>query len=212
MDCSAPKQSKLLGFFLGEVCCVIIRRIAALAASVRELPLDTFGIPVMNDPAIENAAEGLVPRVMAKRVDVERYLRAVGARHRRLITLTIIAAALATLLTASAAFGGQPLAQWLTDTFALSTPSWRILCAVAALCSLTAAVATQLHTSKNYLEHIARAQKAKASLEILEVAIALNHLDHHQATSEYLKIIETTSFIEPAAAVPTWPASPPASS
>jgi hypothetical protein len=45
--------------------------------------------------------------------------------------------------------------------------------AVAALCSLTAAVATQLQTSKNYVEHIARAQKAKASLEMLEVAIAL---------------------------------------
>src|SRR5918998_6823126 len=102
----------------------------------------------MNDPTIENAAEdagdGLMSRVTAKRVDVERYLRVVGARHHRLVTLTIIAAAIATLLTASAAFGGKPFADWLTATFALSTPSWRILCAVAALCSLTAAVATQL--------------------------------------------------------------------
>jgi hypothetical protein len=170
----------------------------------------------MNDPAVGNAAEdagdGLIPRVLAKRADVERYLRAVGARHHRLITLTIITAAIATLLTASAAFGGKPFADWLTATFALSTPSWRILCGVAALCSLTAAVATQLQTSKNYLEHIARAQKAKAGLEMLEVAIALNHLDHHEATSEYLKIIETTSFIDPARAAPTWPASPTASS
>ena len=170
----------------------------------------------MNDPAIENAAEnaddGLIPRVRAKRVDVERYLRVVGARHHRLVILTIIAAAIATLLTASAAFGGKPLADWLNETLALSTPSWRILCAVAALCSLTAAVATQLQTSKPYVEHIARAQKAKASLEMLEVAIALNHLGSHEATSEYLKIIEATSFIEPAGAVPAWPASPPASS
>jgi gamma-glutamyltranspeptidase len=166
----------------------------------------------MSNPAIGNAGDGLLPRVTTKRADVERYLRAVGARHHRLITLTIIAAAIATLLTASAAFGGKPFADWLTATFELSTPSWRILCAVAALCSLTAAVATQLQTSKNYVEHIARAQKAKASLEMLEVALVLNHLDHHAATSEYLKIIETTSFIEPAAAVPTWSASPPASS
>lgn len=170
----------------------------------------------MNDPAVEKAAEdpgdGLIPRVSAKRLDVERYLRAVGARHHRLITLTIVAAAVATLLTASAAFGGEPFAEWLTTTFALSAPSWRILCGVAAVCSLTAAVATQLQTSKNYMEHIARAQKAKAALEMLEVSIALNHLDHHEATSEYLKIIETTSFIDPAAAVPTWLASPPASS
>jgi hypothetical protein len=116
----------------------------------------------------------------------------------RLVTVTIVAAAIATLLTASAAFGGKPLADWLTETFALSTPSWRILCAVAAVCSLTAAVATQLHTSKNYVEHIARAQEVKASLEMLEVAIAFSHLNEHEATSEYLKIIENTSFIEPA--------------
>jgi hypothetical protein len=163
----------------------------------------------MNDPAVRNAEsadDGLLARVLAKRADVERYLRAVGARHHRLVTLTIFATAIATLLTASAAFGGKRMADWLNETFALSTatPSWRILCAVAALCSLTAAVATQLHTSKNYVEHIARAQKAKASLEMLEVALVLNHLDHHEATSEYLKIIETTSFIDPASPVPTW--------
>jgi hypothetical protein len=170
----------------------------------------------MNEPAVGNAGEdagdGLVPRVLAKRADVERYLRAVGARHHRLVTLTIVATAIATLLTASAAFGGKRLADWLTEIFQLPTPSWRILCAVAAVCSLTAAVATQLHTSKNYVEHIARAQKAKASLEMLEVSIALNHLNQHEATSEYLKIIENTSFIEPASIVPTWPAGPTASS
>jgi hypothetical protein len=160
----------------------------------------------MNDPAVGKAAEdagddggnALSPRVLAKRAEVEQYLLAVGARHHRLVTVTIVAAAIATLLTASAAFGGKPLADWLTETFALSTPSWRILCGVAALCSLTAAVATQLHTSKNYVERIARAQEVKASLEVLEVAIALNHLDPQEATSEYLKIIENTSFIEPA--------------
>ena len=163
----------------------------------------------MNNPAVEKAADdagddagnGLISRVLAKRAEVERYLRAVGARHRRLVTVTIVTAAIATLLTASAAFGGKPLADWLTETFALSTPSWRILCAVAAVCSLTAAVSTQLHTSRNYEQHISRAQEIKASLEMLEVAIALKHLDQHEAASEYLKIVENTSFIEPARVV-----------
>ena len=148
--------------------------------------------------ADDNAGNGLISRVLAKRAEVEQYLRAVGARHHRLITVTIIAAAIATLLTASAAFGGKPLVDWLNETLALSTPSWRILCAIAALCSLTAAVATQLHTSKNYVQHIARAQDVKTRLEMLDVAIALNHLNQHEATSEYLKIVENTSFIEPA--------------
>jgi hypothetical protein len=140
----------------------------------------------------------LISSVRTKLADVERYLRAVNARRRRLVTVTIVAAAIATLLTAPAALGGKALADWLTETFELSSPSWRILCAVAAVCSLIAALATQLHASKNYEEHIRRAQEVRVTLEMLEVAITLNHLNEHEATSQYLEIIESTSFIEPA--------------
>jgi hypothetical protein len=151
-----------------------------------------------HEDASDDSGTGLISRVRTKLAEVEQYLRAVGARRRRLVTVTIVAAAIATLLTAPAALGGKPLADWLTETFELSSPSWRILCALAALCSLTAAVATQLHTSKNYEEHIARAQEIRATLEMLEVAITVNHLNQHEATSQYLKIIENTSFIEAA--------------
>ncbi len=112
--------------------------------------------------------------------------------------MTIIAGAIATVLTAAPALGGKPLADWLTETFALTSPSWRILCAFAAVCSLAAAVATQLHTSRNYEEHIARAQTIRATLEVLEVAIAADHLSQHEATSQYLKCIENASFIDTA--------------
>ena len=165
----------------------------------------------MNDSAVRKAANGagddagngLSSRVQAKRAEVERYLRAVGARRHRLVTVTIVAAAIATLLTSSAALGGRPLVMWLNETFGLSssTASWRILCLLAAVCSLAAAVATQLHASKNYEQHIARAQESKATLEMLEAAIALNHLNQQEATSQYLKVIENTSFIEPARVV-----------
>lgn len=154
--------------------------------------------PTAPEDTGDNAGNGLISRVRAKRAKVERYLRVVGARRRRLVNVTIVAGATATMLTAAPALGGKPLAGWLTETFELSSPSWRILCALAAVCSLIAAVATQLHTSKNYEEHIARAQEIKATLEMLEVAIISNHLNQHEATSEYLKIIENTSFIEAA--------------
>lgn len=140
----------------------------------------------------------LISRVRAKQADVERYLRAVGARRNRLLTLTIVAAAISTLLTGPIALGGQPLANWLAATFELMSPVWRILCALAALCSLTAAVATQLVTSKNYEERIACAQEIHAALEMLEVAITLNHLNQQEATRQYLKILEKCPFIETA--------------
>ena len=125
-------------------------------------------------------------------------------RRHRLVTLTIVAAALATLLTAPAALGGKSMSDWLNETFELTPtfPAWRMLCLLAAVCSLTAAVATQLHTSKNYEHLIARTQEIKCRLEMLEVAIDLKHFSQHEATSQYLKIIENTAFIEPAR--PTW--------
>ena len=73
-----------------------------------------------------------------------------------------------------------------------------MLCALAAGCSLTAGVATQLQTSKNYEERIAQAQGIMAALEALEVAISLGHLNQNEAIGQYLKIIEGTSFMHQA--------------
>jgi hypothetical protein len=84
------------------------------------------------------------------------------------------------------------------DIFGTATDGWRMLCALAAACSLTAGVATQLQTSKNYEERIAQAQGIMASLEALEVAITLGHLNQNEATGQYLKIIEGTSFMHQA--------------
>jgi hypothetical protein len=154
------------------------------------------GVPGHTPPASENkndVGNELILRVQAKRDEVERYLRAIGARRGRMLTVTIVAATISTLLTGPAALGGQPL---LTETLGLPLSAWRILCAVAAACSLIAAVVTQLQTSKNYEQHIAQAQEVKATLEMLEVAITVNRLSQHEAASQYLKIIENTSFID----------------
>jgi ABC-type anion transport system duplicated permease subunit len=146
----------------------------------------------------DHEGNGLVPRVRAKRAEVERYLLVVGVRRRRLVTVTIFAAAISTLLTALAALWGQQLARLFADIFGTTTDGWRMLCALAAACSLTAGVATQLQTSKNYEERIAQAQGIMASLEALEVAITLGHLNQNEATGQYLKIIEGTSFMHQA--------------
>ena len=156
------------------------------------------GPPKAQSKSGDYQGNGLVPRVRAKRAEVEQYLRVVGVRRRRLVTLTIFAAAISTLLTALAALWGQQLARWFTDAFGTATDGWRMLCTLAAVCSLTAGVAAQLQTSKNYEERIAQAQEIVASLEALEVAIALGHLNENEATGEYLKIIEGTSFMHQA--------------
>jgi MFS family permease len=152
-----------------------------------------------NVELIQGDDEGtsLVSRVRAKRAEVERYLRVVGVRRRRLVTVTIVAAAISTLLAALAAWLGPALAEFFKVKFGPETATigWRMLCVLAAGCSLTATVATQLQTSKNYEGPIAQAQEIMASLEALEVAITLGHLDQNEATGQYLKIIEGTSFM-----------------
>jgi hypothetical protein len=153
-------------------------------------------------PGSENSGDyegnGLVTRVRAKRADVERYLRIVGVRRRRLVTVTVFAAAIATLLTALAAILGPQLAEWFTANFGKAENGWRILCALAAVFSLTATVATQLHTSKNYGERITRAEDTMATLEALEVGITSGYHNQKDATGQYLKIIEGTSFMHSA--------------
>lgn len=166
-----------------------------------ERPILSSGlVPAAANNAGNDAGSELVSRLKTKRVEVERYLGAVTTRRHRLVTVTILTAALATLLTAPVALGGKLTSDWLNETFKLTPafPAWRMLCLLAAVCSLTAAVATQLHASKNYDHHIATAQEIKARLETLEAAIDLNHISQHEATGQYLKIIENTSFIEPA--------------
>lgn len=146
----------------------------------------------------DDARNALIRRVQTKRTDVENYLGASTRRRRRLVQVTIVAGSIAAALTAAPALGGQPLADWLTEAFALATPSWRILCAVASLCSLAATVATQLHKSNNLDERIARAQGVRATLEVLEVGIVSGQLTRQQAASRFIECVESASFIEPA--------------
>ena len=95
---------------------------------------------------------------------------------------------------------GPALADFFKEQFGPETATigWRMLCVLAAGCSLTATVATQLQTSKNYEGPIAQAQEIMASLDVLEAAITLGHLDQNEATDQYLKIIKGTSFMHQA--------------
>jgi hypothetical protein len=133
--------------------------------------------------------------VEGRRVEIGDYLERMQARQRRALNVAIVAGACASVLTASAAIGGQRLANWLTLTFGLSPPAWQVLCAVATVCSLAAAIATQLLKSHNVDERIARAQTARAKLDIIRFGLATGHLSEADAAAEYNASIELSSFI-----------------
>src|SRR6267142_5751341 len=116
--------------------------------------------------AISN--EELVSRIRQKRAQLETFLAAARPRKRRLLNTTIVGGSLAAALTAGPAIGGQSFTAWLTAALGLTSPSWRLLCGGAAVCSVMATVATQLLKSDNVEHNVIRAQGVRAKLDVLE--------------------------------------------
>jgi hypothetical protein len=129
------------------------------------------------------------------RSQVAAYLIHARARQRRLINLAIIAGAVATVLTASPALGGVAFSDWLNETFGLTSPAWQVLCAGAALCSLAAAISTQLLKSHAIDEHVARAEAVRAKLEALDMGRITGRLTPELVATEYSACIEQASFL-----------------
>jgi hypothetical protein len=145
------------------------------------------------------AKQDLLSQIRRKRTQIESFLAVTRPRKRRLLNTTIVGGSLAAVLTAGPAVGGPSLTVALTGALGLnpaSSPSWRILCAAASVCSIMATVATQLLKSQNIEEHVTRAQGCRAKLEVLDVGLTLGQLDVRQATAEYLKCVEDGSFLE----------------
>ena len=140
----------------------------------------------------------LLGRVKQKRTEIEKYLKLAASRRRLLMNTTILAGTLAAALTAAPALGGKSFADWLTSIFNLSSPAWQLLCGVASLCSVAAAVATQLIKSYNVEERITRAQGARVKIEILEVRVKSRLITPGEAAIDYIKCIGDIDFIEAA--------------
>jgi hypothetical protein len=134
--------------------------------------------------------------IRKKRMQLDAFLASARPRKRRLLNTTIVGGSVAAALTAAPALGGQPFTTWLTGVLGLNSPSWRVLCAAASVCSVMATVATQLLKSYNVEEQVARAQGCRAKLEVLEVGLGVGHVDLAQATAEYLKCVEESAFLE----------------
>jgi hypothetical protein len=138
----------------------------------------------------------LVTRIKDKRQQVDRFIASAVPRKRRLLNLTIIGGTLAAAFTAGPAVGGQPFATWLTAALGLSSPSWRLLCGAASICSVAATIATQLLKANNVEERVTRALSCRAKLDVLELGIATGQLSAADATNQYIRCAEETAFLD----------------
>jgi MFS family permease len=142
------------------------------------------------------STDDLLRRIKEKRTAIQTYLSTAQPRKRRLLNMTIGGGTLAAALTAGPAVGGASFTAWLTQTLSLKSPSWRLLCAAASVSSVVATVATQLLKSNNVEANVIQAQSCRAKLEVLEVALTQGQLDTAQATTEYLKCVESAAFLD----------------
>lgn len=142
------------------------------------------------------SSEELVSLIRQTRTRMETFLSAARPRRRRLLNTTIVGGTLAAALTAAPAVAGEPFTAWLTGALGLASPSWRLLCAGASVCSVMATIATQLLKSHNIEEGVTRAQGCRAKLEVLEVGLRMGQLDVRQATTEYLKCVEDAALLD----------------
>ena len=140
--------------------------------------------------------QDLLHKILEKRLQVERFVSSEFPRKRRFVNVAIIGGTLSAALTAVPAVGGQPITMWLTQSLGLTSPSWRLLCAAASVCSVAATLSTQLLKSHNIEEHVTRALASRAKLEVLELGLASGQIDIRQATAEYIKCVEETAFLQ----------------
>jgi MFS family permease len=143
--------------------------------------------------AVDSSADYLLTQIATKRTQIDRFLAAAAPRKRRLVNLAIVAGTLAAAFTTGPALGGQTFTAWLTKSLGLGSPAWQLLCSGAAVCSVSATVATQLLKSQNVEEHVSRAQSCRAKLDVLEIGLKTAQIDVARATSEYMRCLEESA-------------------
>lgn len=129
-----------------------------------------------------------------------RFLRRNRPRQQRLSTLAVVASSLAAVLTAAPALGGPSFTTELTKLLGLQSPSWRWICAAAALLSTLASSCSQLLQSSRLEEKVSRCQSAMARLDALELGLDLGQFKRDFAAETLVACVEASAALDPALA------------
>jgi hypothetical protein len=140
----------------------------------------------------------LVRRIEARRGAVQAFLRDHRPRTRRRATLTVVLTSLAALFTAGPAFGGEPFAQTVQDVFGLRSDAtvWRVLCLLAVLVSIGAAVLTNLGKSQDDVGRLSNAEAANTELEGLTGLLQFGHLTVEDGAKLYQQYSVKIPFVD----------------
>ena len=137
-------------------------------------------------------------RIEARRASVQAFLRAHRPRIRRRANATIVLSSMAAVFTAGPAFGGEPFAQTVQDMLGLASDSyvWRVLCLLALLVSVSAAVLTNIAKSQDDVARLSSVEAANAEFEGLGTLLQYGHLSVEDAVKLYQQYSVKIPFVE----------------
>ena len=139
----------------------------------------------------------LLQRIASRRASVQAHLQDQRPRFRRRTNLTIVLSTLAAVSTAGPAVGGESFAGGVKNTLGLSSDSyvWRVLCLIALLVSVGAAILTNLGKSQDHAARLASAEAAVAELDGLTVLLEFGQLPIQDAVKLYQQYSSKIGFL-----------------
>ncbi len=150
--------------------------------------------------------QDLLERISARRAGIDAFLRARRPRVRRRSTAMLTLTSASAVFTAGPALGGVPFAEAVRNTLGLSTSSvvWRVLCLLALLVSVTAALLTNVSKPQDAVAQLSAVEAAGAELEGLSTLLEFGHLSVEDGVKLYQQYVTKIPFVEgvPAAARP----------
>lgn len=139
-----------------------------------------------------------------RRAAVQAFLRANRPRIRRRANLTIVLSSLAAAFTARPALGGEPFAASVQRILGLASDVivWQLLCLLALLVSVSAAVLTNVAKSQDSEARLSTVEAVNAELEGLASLLHFGHLSLEDAVKLYQQYTAKTPFVEDVPAYP----------
>jgi hypothetical protein len=142
--------------------------------------------------------QDLFDRIAARRASITVYLDGSRPRSGRLTMVAIISSAVATVLVAGPALGGEAFAGGVGGALGLSADSivWRVLCFLAMLASLLAAISTNLQKSQDLAGRISAAEAVDADLEGLQTLLQFGKTPTTDAVNLYQGYVARIPFVD----------------
>ena len=147
--------------------------------------------------------QDLLGRIASRRAAVDAYLRQRRPKIRRRSTAMLTLTSASAVFTAGPALGGVGFAEGVRRALDLEATSnvWQVLCLLALLVSVAAAVLTNVGKPQEALAQISAVEAARTELDGLSTLLEYGHLSVEDGVKLYQQYVTKIPFVDDAPAV-----------